>query len=158
MTEIFIDTSVFISYLSKDENYDKAEKVFNLIEKSEIKPITSDFMINEVVFKIMMFELFDLGAKNVHSAKKMFTKGVNLKRSMKTFTFFGELLKYNLSILNFTLTPENLMLWKRIIEDYRLFPTDALIAATCKHYSIKKIATFDTDFKRVDFLEVITQE
>ena len=33
MTEIFIDTSVFISYLSKDENYDKAEKVFNLIEK-----------------------------------------------------------------------------------------------------------------------------
>ncbi|MEM4156354.1 MAG: PIN domain-containing protein, partial [Archaeoglobaceae archaeon] len=38
---------------------------------------------------------------------------------------------------------------------YRLLPNDALIAATCKHYGIKKIATFDEDFKRVDFLEVL---
>ncbi|MHC1610958.1 MAG: PIN domain-containing protein [Candidatus Methanospirareceae archaeon] len=35
---------------------------------------------------------------------------------------------------------------------------DALIAATCKHYGIKKIATFDPDFKRVDFLEVVELE
>ncbi|MGB2843081.1 MAG: PIN domain-containing protein [Halobacteriota archaeon] len=33
-----------------------------------------------------------------------------------------------------------------------------LIAATCKHYGIDKIATFDPDFKRVDFLEIITPE
>jgi len=38
---------------------------------------------------------------------------------------------------------------------YGLLPNDALIAATCKHYGIKKIATFDQDFERVDFLEVI---
>ncbi|MEM4945846.1 MAG: PIN domain-containing protein [Archaeoglobaceae archaeon] len=34
-------------------------------------------------------------------------------------------------------------------------PNDALIAATCKHYGIKKIATFDEDFKKVDFLEIL---
>ena len=38
---------------------------------------------------------------------------------------------------------------------YGLLPNDALIAATCKHYGIKKIATFDDDFKRVDFLELV---
>jgi len=38
---------------------------------------------------------------------------------------------------------------------YGLLPNDALIAATCKHHEIRKIATFDPDFKRVDFLEVI---
>ncbi len=43
-----------------------------------------------------------------------------------------------------------------IIINYRLPPNDALIAATCKHHGIKKIATFDEDFKRVDFLEIIT--
>ncbi len=37
-------------------------------------------------------------------------------------------------------------------------PNDALIAATCKHYGIKKIATFDEDFKRVEFLEVVEVE
>ena len=39
---------------------------------------------------------------------------------------------------------------------YKLLPNDALIAATCKQYGIRKIATFDPDFDRVDFLEVIT--
>ena len=41
---------------------------------------------------------------------------------------------------------------------YGLFPNDALIAATCKHYGIRKIATFDPDFKRVDFLEILELE
>jgi len=42
-----------------------------------------------------------------------------------------------------------------VLSNYDLLPNDALIAATCKHHGIKKIATFDEDFKRVDFLEVI---
>ncbi len=42
-----------------------------------------------------------------------------------------------------------------IMNKYRLLPNDALIAAACKFYGIKKIATFDEDFKRVDFLEVV---
>jgi len=45
---------------------------------------------------------------------------------------------------------------KEVVEKYRLLPNDALIAATCKHHGIRKIATFDPDFKRVDFLEIIT--
>lgn len=43
-----------------------------------------------------------------------------------------------------------------IMTKYKLLPNDALIAATCKHYGTRKIATFDPDFKRVDFLEVVT--
>ncbi len=39
---------------------------------------------------------------------------------------------------------------------YGLLPNDALIAAICKHYGINKIAIFDPDFKRVDFLEILT--
>jgi len=43
----------------------------------------------------------------------------------------------------------------QIFREYELLPNDALIAATCRYYSIGKIATFDEDFKRVDFLEVV---
>ncbi len=46
----------------------------------------------------------------------------------------------------------------KISKRYGLLPNDALIAATCKHYGINKIATFDPDFKRVDFLEIIAPE
>ena len=51
----------------------------------------------------------------------------------------------------------DLELIRRIAETYKLLPNDALIAATCKYYGIRKIATFDEDFKRVDFLEVIIE-
>ena len=44
---------------------------------------------------------------------------------------------------------------KKLITKYGLLPNDAIIAAICKHYGIKKIASLDPDFKRVDFLEVI---
>lgn len=38
---------------------------------------------------------------------------------------------------------------------YRLMPSDALIVSTCIFNGIKKIATFDKDFKRVDVLDII---
>ena len=44
---------------------------------------------------------------------------------------------------------------KEISIKYKLLPNDALTAATCKYYGISKIATFDDDFERVDFLEVV---
>ena len=37
---------------------------------------------------------------------------------------------------------------------YKLLPNDALIAATCKAYDIKDIATFDEDFTRVPWLRI----
>jgi predicted nucleic acid-binding protein len=41
-----------------------------------------------------------------------------------------------------------------VMYQFNLLPNDALIAATCKSYGINDIATFDNDFKRVDFLNV----
>jgi predicted nucleic acid-binding protein len=55
-------------------------------------------------------------------------------------------------------TPNDLKKLLQIIIKYRLLPNDALIAATCKHHEINKIDTFDPDFERVDFLEIITPE
>ena len=53
--------------------------------------------------------------------------------------------------------PTTMSIFKRsydISREYGLFPNDALIAATCESYEIKKIATYDMDFEKVDFLEV----
>ena len=42
-----------------------------------------------------------------------------------------------------------------IISTYNLLPNDAIIAATCEHYGIKSIATFDKDFKRIPWLNTV---
>ncbi|QDA31533.1 PIN domain-containing protein [Thermococcus indicus] len=44
---------------------------------------------------------------------------------------------------------------KTIMRKYRLMPSDAQIVLTCRNYGIEKIATFDSDFKRVDFLKTM---
>ena len=42
-----------------------------------------------------------------------------------------------------------------VMERYGLLPNDAIIAATCRHYSIDTIITFDEDFRRIPWLKVI---
>ncbi len=69
--------------------------------------------------------------------------------------FFTLLLKFlkEFKILIFPDTSEIEEVIK-IMKKY-LLPNDALIAATCEYYGIRKIATFDEDFAKVDFLEIV---
>jgi predicted nucleic acid-binding protein len=53
---------------------------------------------------------------------------------------------------------KDLKLIENVARTCRLMPNDAVIAATCKFYDIKKLATFDDDFNRVDFLEIVKAE
>jgi len=43
----------------------------------------------------------------------------------------------------------------RTLHEYRLLPSDAIIALTCKHYGIDTIITFDEGFKRIPWLKAI---
>ncbi len=56
------------------------------------------------------------------------------------------------------LAPANYSEMFDVIKNYGLLPNVALIVATCRYYGIKKIATYDEDFKKVDFLEVVELE
>ncbi|MEZ0248081.1 MAG: type II toxin-antitoxin system VapC family toxin [Thermoproteus sp.] len=42
-----------------------------------------------------------------------------------------------------------------VMERFGLLPNDALIAATCRFYGIETIATFDEDFKKIEWLKAI---
>ena len=42
-----------------------------------------------------------------------------------------------------------------IATKHGLSPNDALIAATCKHYGIDTILTFDEDFTKISWVKVI---
>ncbi|OGM11064.1 twitching motility protein PilT [Candidatus Woesebacteria bacterium RBG_16_34_12] len=50
---------------------------------------------------------------------------------------------------------KDIKLIENVARTCRLMPNDAVIAATCKFYDIKNLATFDADFKRVDYLEIV---
>lgn len=57
MKEIIIDTNVFVRFLIKDvlSQFGKAQKVFEKIEKGEIKGLVSILVVNEVVWVLENF-------------------------------------------------------------------------------------------------------
>ena len=141
MSGVFIDSSVFLKILEGDG---KAKRYFiDLLRKNKIYR-------NPIVFSEVLYVWLRLT-----TGKKSF----ELKKSPEIIKSKLEEMEKIEKVLDLA---EELIIDKEvekiaceIIKTYALLPNDALIAATCKANGISKIATFDEDFKRVDFLEVV---
>ncbi len=137
---VFFDSNVLIRHLTGDR---KAKALVDKVEAGLIHGYINQVVVSEVVYVYLR-----LSTKvDVKALKKNPTlcKEVSLDPVYELLELFNELASSK-AITEIS---------RKIIADYGLLPNDALIAATCKHYGIKKIATFDEDFKRVDFLEVV---
>ena len=144
---IFLDSSIIIGLFSGD---DDAEKVLGGIISQSL--CTNDVVFSEVVYKSMVLKFLETEEK--FSLKK-------LKRNIDNYVYlYGEFSNFSREFETefLIITGEVIEIASSLASKYKLLPNDALIAATCKHYGIKKIATFDPDFKRVDFLEVVELE
>ncbi len=62
------------------------------------------------------------------------------------------LYEFNITVLRDYAEPKELLETMKI---YRLTPSDAIIALTCKHYGIDTILTFDEDFKGIPWLKTV---
>ncbi len=97
------------------------------------------------------------GIERHYDVIKELKKNENVYKECLTLSkeFFRVMLNRKIEILPVTISWSDVL---DMMEKYHLLPNDALIAAICKHHGIRKIATFDEDFKRVDFLDVIEIE
>jgi len=141
MNGVFIDSSVFLDFL------EGKEKAKTLLEQySGLEGCINDIVFSEVLFVYIKAET----GKKSYELKKQ----PELVTSVELNDIVELLGRYRTLDVGEAVKSEA----ERLIKKYGLLPNDALIAATCKHYGITKIATFDSDFKRVDFLEVIDLE
>ena len=114
-----------------------------MAESGEVKGLINQIVISEVLFVYIRLKT-GKPSRYLRNNPEMIAK-LNLDPVFEVLSIFTELPSSN----------EIFLLFHEMLKKYGLLPNDALIAATCKHYGIKKIATFDEDFKRVDFLEII---
>ena len=149
MTEgpIFLDSSVFLAFFIDGVD------VFEKLKNCEL--MTSVNVIEEVAYVLIKETGKTISQIEKHydllkylRENKDFTKNISREVVSDISTVIEE---YDVKVLS----PASHILMFNIIEKYGLLPNDALIAATCKYYGINKIATFDDDFKKVDFLEVV---
>ena len=130
---------------------EKKIEILDALEKYEIYTIPN--VLEELCYKIMMEIIAKKKNTNkFYELKSFFERGV-CEDEIKMLFHSINLVKENIIVLE--LNEEIFDLAKEISIKYKLLPNDALTAATCKYYGISKIATFDDDFERVDFLEVV---
>ena len=92
------------------------------------------------------------GARGIYQVKELIKKH-NLEHVKDELVTLRRLLSdYNIITLQDKATIEEI---HETMIKYRLLPGDAIIALTCKHYGINTILTFDEDFKKIPWLEVI---
>ena len=112
-----------------------------------ISMIVYNELLYTVAAKIVKEEY---GVKGKYSFKKFIAKhGYPQEALEKVNSFIRD---FKITILRDYQDPQELV---STILQYKLLPNDAQIAITCKYNNIKKIATFDEDFKQIPWLEVI---
>jgi len=150
---VLLDTAFLLSLIFESDKTDVAKRYFK--ETADL-PVTSISVYEETFYvgaKLLAEERVNIKGK--YDFRDYIKKeGYKFAKDFldKLHKLFGE--NY-VTLIDDT---RNVNMVREVAEKYGLLPNDALIAATCKHHGIDKIATFDPDFKRVDFLEMIELE
>ena len=152
--KVFIDSNIFINFLTDSDDSDKANRLL-MRSKEENFLYTSITAVEEVFYIVTREILRSRGIDNKFKLKEYISKRGYEEIEGYLQKFLDLLGELRCEVLEVNADAMALL---ETMTRYKLLPNDALIAATCKQYGITKIATFDPDFKRVDFLEVITPE
>jgi len=146
---VFIDTNIFYNILFKT---DLTQTVKRLLEELESRRFfTSTTVVNELLY-IAARKYYQIaeGVGSIYDLRKI----ISIKGYPKLITegVYGLLKDLRVEVL-----VENVG-YKEILDAasaLKLLPSDTIIALTCKLYGISSILTFDEDFKRVPWLQVL---
>jgi len=145
---IFVDTNILYHIIHKTPRTDEA---LTILEENPGDYIIDTVVHNEIIHVSTIHYL-----EHKHSVKGTYLARKWIKKHgypKEVIDAIRELIKR----LNIRLVPSIYAeeeLYKALIE-FRLLPSDTIIALTCKHHGTDTILTFDRDFKRVPWLKVI---
>jgi len=143
MNSACTDTNVIIKYYTGDL---EARKALEPVINGEVTGFINNIIFSEVIF-ILLKLLTSMKAYELRSKPQLVREAIKKidKQIMFLREYFVEL-EVNENIKQIAI---------EVMRQYGLLPNDALIVATCKHYGINTIISFDEDFKRVPWLKVI---
>jgi len=143
---VLIDANVVISFLIQSE---KTEEAKLLLERTE-DPVLAINVVEEIIYVglSLIYGVRGFKLREIISKEGISKEADSFLNSLESF-----LSEYGIEIIP---APNDLKELLRVVREYHLLPNDALLATTCRHHGIKKIATFDDDFRRVDFLEIVS--
>lgn len=150
--DIFIDSNIFIYDATVTGPYKECEYFLLKIKHGELIGYTNPIIIEEVYHKLLILEVCSEYQVKPFAAVRFIKDNPHILAEIdKSRKIIDEILNYRgLKVLEIG--------YHVILEAKKnfnlLLGSDAIHAATCKMYEISDIATNDSDFKKVDFLNV----
>ena len=145
---ILLDTNILYHILHKTS---LTEKALTLLEDNPGEYVVDTIVHNELIYTSTLHHLeHQHGVKGAYSAREWIRKHGYPSEVVHAVE---ELVKrLDIRLVQSIYTEKELY---ETLLNYRLLPSDAIIALTCRHYGIGRILTFDEDFKRIPWLTVL---
>ncbi len=146
---IFLDTNIIYNFLFETELSDKAEEVIRGWYREGLA--ISMVVLNELLYVVgLRIARSEYGIEGRFSFKRFIARhGYPAKAIDRVLGFVKD---FRVAVLPDFQDYRELV---EVVKSYRLAPSDAQIALTCRYYGINTIATFDEDFKRIPWLRVV---
>jgi len=149
VNKIFIDTNIFYNILFETNLTQVARKLLEEYEESLF--YTSLTVVNELLY---------ISTRKYYQAAQEISKSYSLRRLIASKGYPAPIVNGIQSLLKdleVEVLMENVGYQDMIgvVDSLKLLPSDAIIALTCKYHGIETILTFDEDFKRVPWLNVL---
>ncbi len=149
MNKIFIDTNIFYNILFETNLTQVARKLLEEYEENLF--YTSLTVVNELLY---------ISTRKYYQAAQEISKSYSLRRLIASKGYPAPIVNGIQSLLKdleVEVLMENVGYQDMIgvVDSLKLLPSDAIIALTCKYHGIETILTFDEDFKRVPWLNVL---
>ena len=147
---IYVDSNALV-YLLHDVR-PKSSLVIDILSSSD-EVYTSLRTIEETTYILVRIYLSKhYGVKGIHQVREAVRRyGLELVKD-ELAALRSLLSEYDIVVLRDEATVDEI---HETMIKYSLLPGDAIIALTCRHYSINTILTFDEDFKRIPWLKVV---
>jgi len=149
VSSAFVDTNVLYNILFKTSLTEKARKTLEELEDRRF--YTSLTVVNELLYITTRKYYESMGeAKGPYSLRNIITDKGYPKLIIDGIQRILEDLEVEILV--------EYVDYKELIDTairFKLLPSDAIIALTCRHHNIDLILTFDTDFERVPWLRIL---
>jgi predicted nucleic acid-binding protein len=151
-TNLFIDSNIFLYVFLKHPLFGRSCKdFFKRIEGMEITGFVDEFVLNEMFHKLMVTAIVNRYRISPQEAVTSMKNNPGILKELPELWQACELLKtIEVKIVPGPFFPDSLV----VAQEYHLLATDAIHVAAMNKAGIIHIVSNDTDFSRVQFLQV----
>lgn len=148
---IFIDANIFIYTFGARSN--ECKEILLKCAKGELRGYTLTSILSEVLHRLMIAEAIEKGYITTKNPVKSLRENPEIIKGLSTYSRNVEQIgKMNIKII--PLTNELIVKSSKVRRNYGLLTNDSLVITAMKDFGLSKIATNDTDFNHIKWLQV----